>query len=395
MASITPILRPYVGKDGCQQIVIRVELAGRHRLIPTGHKVQARHWNGSEVVKHPDARIINSAIASKLAEIRRYFAECELRGQPVRIDLIASGRTSYSFTDYLRGRSVQYLAAGKQSIAEKGKIIMSQKVDRYVKELEAVYGRQVYFEDVTLDFLRQLEQSMIEAGNVENTRHQKFKRLGEFYAQAITEGKATGSNPFDAYKIPARPARKEKLSAEEIAAIENLELKPGPVNDARNLFLFSFYTKGQRFETCVTMRRDQVINGRIVIITNKGKDHMSVKIHSRLQGIIDQYPATGELLFPFIRELPTDPKGYLAVVGSQNTVFNRNLKTVAALAGIKKPLTFHIARHSFADQLSNVTDSISVVQAALGHESEKTTRLYLNSLKDERLDPEMEKLYGR
>lgn len=49
---------------------------------------------------------------------------------------------------------------------------------------------------------------------------------------------------------------------------------------------------------------------------------------------------------------------------------------------------------SFADQLSDLTDSISVVQAALGHSDERTTRIYLNALKDERLDPEMEKLYG-
>jgi site-specific recombinase XerD len=397
MPTITTMLNEaYADKNGLYPIIIRIAHNGLRRRISVGHKIEKKFWLDGQVSrKHPEAAQINAIIDQKTADIKRYLADCDLHGKPIHLDLIGSGRTSYSFTGYLRQRSVQYLAAGKSSIAEKGKIVMSQKVDRYVKELEAVASRQVFFEDVTLDFLRRLDQYLIECGNAENTRHQKFKRLGEFYDQAIAEGKATGSNPFDGYKIPKRDAKKEKLSPAEIAAIESLALKPGAVNDARNLFLFSFYTKGQRFETCVTMRRTQVADGRIMIITNKGKDHMSVKIHARLQAIIEQYQGDGELLFPFLDQLPTDPEDYLSAVGSQNTIFNRNLKTVAALAKIKKRLTFHIARHSFADQLSNLTDSVSIIQAALGHSDEKTTRIYLNALKDERLDPEMEKLYGK
>lgn len=396
MATVTVRLNDaHKDKNGLFPIIIRIEHLGKRKAVPVGHKVEEKFWKDGRVSsKHPDAMFINARIDEKKAEINRYLADCQLHGKPIHLDLIGSGRTSYSFSDYLRHRSAQYLAAGRASISEKGKVVMSKKVDRYVKELETVAARKVYFEDITLDFLRRLDQHLIECGNVENTRHQKFKRLGELYAQAISEGKASGANPFDGYKIPKRPASKQKLTLAEIRAIENLQLRHGSVNDARNLFLFSYYTKGQRFENCITMRRDQVIGGRLVIITNKGKDHMSVKIHSRLQAILDQYPGDGELLFPFIEQLPTDTKGYLAAVESQNTVFNRNLKVVAMHAEIKKPLTFHIARHSFADQLSNLTDSVSVVQAALGHSDEKTTRLYLNALKDERLDPEMEKLYG-
>lgn len=387
MASITPILNHYEDKKGKQQIVIRVEHEGRHRLIPVGHKVAASAFENSQVKsKYPDAAIINSAIASKLSSIRRYFADCDMKGVPVRLELVGTGKTTHSFTEYLDHRATQYQA--------KGKIIMKRKVERLAIELRACYGRnQVLFEEITGDGLRDLENWMIKNGNGNNTRHKKFKFLGEFFTHAIDEGKATGPNLFKKYKIEKKPVKKEKLSDADIKAIEELQLKPGAVADARNLFLFSYYAKGARFENCIMLTRDRFKEGRIYFRTNKGNDHISVKIHARLQAILEQYPGPG-FVFPFVSAVPKDPEAYIKLVGSRNVVVNRNLKTVAALAGIDKPLKFHIARHSFADHLMKKSRQISVVQESLGHADERITRMYINALGDEILDPEMDKLYG-
>lgn len=384
MATIKVMLNPYADKDGLSLIFVRVEHKGIRRKIPVD-KVAKKFWTGSQVSgKHPKALLINSTIASKEAEIKRYLADCQLHGKPVHLDLIGTGRASYSFTDYLRNRSKVYRAAGK--------IIMSKKVDRFVLELIECAGREVYFEEVTVDFLRKLEQKQIDNGNVENTRHKKFKFLGEFYGHAMIEGKAPAPNHFKAYKIAQKPVKKDKLTDAQIAAIESLQVA-GPVADARNLFLFSFYTKGQRFETCVTLRRNQVRNGRVYFRTNKGNSYLSVKIHDRLQAILSLYP-DGEMIFPFVKTIPADPEEYISVIGTQNTMVNKYLKVVATLAEIDTKLTFHIARHTFAYQLKKVTDNINVIQDSLGHSDQRTTQIYLKALEDDRLDAEMEKLYG-
>lgn len=270
---------------------------------------------------------------------------------------------------------------------------MRRKVERFAKELRLCFGREVFFEDMTPDNLRELENWQIDQENVENTRHKKFKFLDEFYGQAIAEGKAPASNPFNKHKIVTKPVKKEKLTDKEIKAIENLQLKPGAVNDARNLFLFSFYFKGMRFGNCIMLRREGVRDGRVYIRTSKGGKYISIKIHSRLQAILDIYPE-GEFVFPFVDNEPEDPEEYLKLVGSRNTIVNRNLKIVAALAEIKKELTFHTARHTFAYLLKQKTHSVLVIQDALGHSDSRTTEQYLKALDDEILDPEMEKLYG-
>lgn len=387
MATATTMLRTaYKSKDGTYQIVIRVIDGKRQRLISVGFKVQEKFWkNGQVIGKHNDAQLINAAIATKEAEIKRYLADCQLHGKPVHLDLIGTGRASYSFTDYLRHRATQYKASGK--------IIMERKVSRFAVELAGAAGREVYFEDVDLDFLRVLEQYQITNGNVENTRHKKFKFLSEFYSHAIQEGKATAPNPFKSYKIVTKPVNKDKLTHAEIKAIEGLRLAPGPVGDARNLFLFAYYAKGARFENCIMLRREDVRDGRIYFKTNKGNKFLSVKIHDRLQNILNLYPE-GEYVFPYVKEVPTGPKEHLKLVDSRNVIVNRNLKVVQGLAKIKTHLTFHLSRHTFAYHLKGVSDNINVISDALGHSDQRITMQYLKALEDTQLDGEMEKLYG-
>jgi integrase/recombinase XerD len=141
-------------------------------------------------------------------------------------------------------------------------------------------------------------------------------------------------------------------------------------------------------------RKKQIHAGRINIITNKSGKHISVLIHSRLQHILSQYKRSHDFIFPLISELPDDPQEYLSLIGSHNSVVNRNLKLLAGLCGIKTKLTFHIARHSMAYHLKNVTNNINVIQDALAHSNQNITQVYLKSLGDEVIDKEMEKLYG-
>jgi site-specific recombinase XerD len=127
---------------------------------------------------------------------------------------------------------------------------------------------------------------------------------------------------------------------------------------------------------------------------DKGKKFISVKIHSRLQAILDQYNGESSLVFPFITDIPEDPEQYLKTIDSQNVIVNRNLKVVAAVCGIKTNLTFHGARHTFAQHLKRNKADIYTIQESLGHSDIRTTQIYLESLGDEMLDKEMEKLYG-
>jgi site-specific recombinase XerD len=408
MATVKPLLDTrYQSKDKTYPIVVRVREGKSVRDIPTGWKIKDTDWKNNEVNrKHPDSAIINSRIDDLVTQAKQYIYECQRRNRPIKLDLIGKERDSYSWNEYLLHRADQY--------AKKEMIIMDRKVRRFDREFRVfktpgltyadllqdeklkrpLRGNQIYFDDINIDFLREFEAFLKNQGNGNNTRQKKFEFLGKFFNDAINEGKAHGINPFKQYKIQAKPVKKEKLTEAELTAIEELKLKPGAVNDARNLWLFSYYCKGNRFETCITCHRDRVKDGRVLFKTNKGNKFVSVKIHSRLQAIIDQYHGDTLYLFPYFKETPASKLEYIKKIDSLNVIVNRNLKAVANLAGITKPLTFHIARHTFAFHLKKKSDNVHVIKDALGHSRSSTTEQYLEALDDEYLDSHLDKLYG-
>jgi len=408
MATVKPHLDTrYKAKDGSYAILIRVRDGSKKRDISTGYKATIAQWAADKVnAKHPNARLVNAHIEHVVSQAMQYIAECNLHKRPIHLDLIGKARQSYSWNEYLLHRAEQY--------GQKEMIIMDQKCRRFDREFrvfntpgltfEDLYederlkrplrGNEIYLDELSPDLLRRFEAFLIKQGNGNNTRHKKFEFLGKFYTDAVNDKKAEDPNSFKQYKITTKPVKKEKLTQGEIKTIEGLRLKPGPVNDARNLFLFSYYCKGNRFETCITCKRDMIYNGRVNLKMNKGEKFISVKIHQRLQAIIDQYSGEGKFLFNYVKELPANKKEYKSVIDSLNVIVNRNLKIVADLAGITIPLTFHIARHTFAWHLKQTSDNIHVVKDSLGHSRSHTTEIYLQSLDDEFLDKEMDKLYG-
>jgi integrase/recombinase XerD len=386
MPTIKPMLDIRQRKSGTYPIVIYVYHRYKARYLPTDFRIEKKYWKKNEVVKHPDAAIINSRVAQLLNQVKQYFAECSLRGKPVDLRLLDRAKKNHSFTGYILDKSEQYL--------KKGMIVMYQKCRILVKNLEAFRG-PVAFDQIDTEFIHDLDAWFIGKGHSPKTRHAKLSLLRKFFNDAVDEGLTEGVNPFKKYSVRLKPVKREKLSPADIAAIENLILEPGPVNDARNLFLFAYYCKGQRFMTCVTVKKSAAQNGRIHFKTNKGEKFISVKIHDRLQKILDFYRDLPVFILPYVKELPRDKRDFINLMGNLNAEANACLKIVAALAGININLTFHIARHTFAFHLKQKTGNINVIQESLGHSDQRTTEIYLKALDDEFLDSELEKLYGK
>lgn len=383
MTAKAVLKKDYKSKDGTYPLKIRLTAGNFIKYYNTGYKLEEKYFANGIVKKHPDAPIINGIVSDLLNKAKIYFADCAINDRQIDLDKVFTKQTSTNFSDYLSHRGQQY--------KNKGKIIMWQKLSRYQKELDECFGK-LYLDEINSDKLRDLEIYMVKNGNKANTISKKFKILKQMFQGALDEGLHKGINPFKSYKIQTYPVKKGKLTLDEIKSIETLELA-GPYNDARNLFLFSYYAKGARFENCIFLQRKDIVDGRIMFHTNKGKKYLSVLISKKLQSILNQYP-NGNYVFPYIKETPADEFIYRSVKDSANTLVNSYLKVVAGLAQIKIPLTFHIARHSIAYHLKKTSTSIHVIKDVLGHSDTRTTEIYLQGLDDEYLDEEMKKIYG-
>ena len=85
------------------------------------------------------------------------------------------------------------------------------------------------------------------------------------------------------------------------------------------------------------------------------------------------------------------PKGYLLPIPGCDTV-NIHLKKIARLCGIQKTLTYHMARHTFASQMT-LSEGVSIesVSKMLGHSQIKTTQVYAET-SPERVFLDIEKI---
>ena len=109
-----------------------------------------------------------------------------------------------------------------------------------------------------------------------------------------------------------------------------------------------------------------------------------------MEQIVDQYSS---LSSPYLLSIIKDPTGntrkqYRNVL----TLINHNLKTIGKELGLTLPLTMYVARHSWASIARNEGIPISVISEGMGHDSERTTQIYLASLETQVIDKANKKI---
>lgn len=72
--------------------------------------------------------------------------------------------------------------------------------------------------------------------------------------------------------------------------------------------------------------------------------------------------------------------------------FNNDLKKIAEIVGIDKPLTSYVARHSFATNLKELGVSTDVISQSMGHQNVSITTAYLKDFDNEVIDDANERL---
>ena len=177
-------------------------------------------------------------------------------------------------------------------------------------------------------------------------------------------------NPFNQFQLKFDKYDRQFLTERELELIENTHYNNGRLERVKDCFIFSCYT-GLSYVDVKELSLNQLargIDGNYWIFTKREKTNETVKIPilPRALEIISKYKITSERL--------NDEK-VLPLCSNQKA--NSYLKEIADLCGIKKNLTFHMARHTFATTvtLSNGVP-IETVSKLLGHTKLSTTQIY-------------------
>lgn len=195
---------------------------------------------------------------------------------------------------------------------------------------------------------------------IDNTIAEYISKLRVFWRWCIKKGMVEG-DPFDDIVIKTQPAKKEYLTIEEL---KQLASTPTSLR-VRNPFLFACFT-GLRYCDVIRLRWKDVecVDGRTRIKFRQQKTRAQeyMDINSQAATLIGQRRNADDLIFP--------------CWSKASSLANSQLKSWVESAGIRKHISFHCSRHTFATMLLTLDTDIYTVSKLLGHSSVKTTQVY-------------------
>lgn len=408
MATITPILRTSkVGKDGLAPVWVRVSDTFGTRYMATGVKVLPKDWNEEKKVvrrSRSDHKDLNSIISKKVHEAEEAVRHALLKGEAPTAEGVKRA--------VRRGKRQDFFAFAEMVITRMERQGKADSARRYrhviTKKLKEVVPGPLPFDRIDVRLLREWETHMIEKGNQAATVATAFRAFRSIYNKGVAEGLADPSkSPFLRFRpAPVPQKRKEKLTDGEMRAIEEVELKEGgKACVARDAFVFAFYAAGMRWKDICLLRlgdfRRDGDGWRLHYTSAKSHDTFALKLPAQAAKIAKRYGLGNsgadpdDLLFPFLRgEKIKTPEQLRRLKDSRGVAVNKQLKKVAKKAGVEKNVSFHLARHSFADLARVRGIDLYTISKALGHADLKTTQHYLRGFDQEALDGAMKNLFG-
>lgn len=282
------------------------------------------------------------------------------------------------YLSFVRGRIDHFAKVGRQSASE--------KLQSALNSFLLFHGEgDVPWGDVDANLLEEYEGFLKAKGVCMNTVSFYMRTLRSAYNVAVKRGITLQQYPFSSVYTGIDKTLKRAVPLSVIRQIRNLDLAAVPVMDwARDLFLFSFYTRGMSFIDMSFLKKKDLQNGVLVYRRHKTHQQLCIKWEQQMQKIIDKYDTSNTpYLLPIIRDVRADAR--LQYKNAIHLV-NNKLKLIGMEIGLSIPLTTYVARHGWASIARCKNIPLATISEALGHESEKTTRIYLASLDTSAVD---------
>ena len=202
-----------------------------------------------------------------------------------------------------------------------------------------------------------------------NTAMKHLQRLRKMVTMAYHH-EWIPKDPFVRFKSSYVKKRREFLTREELQSIEDFQSSINRLNIVKDIFLFSCYT-GLSYIDITKLTMDNIgmdFDGNQWIETERQKTKTALKIPllNQAKDILKRY-----------QDHPKTVHSKTLLPRYSNQKLNSYLKEIADFCGIKKHLTFHIARHTFATTIT-LTNGVPIetVSKLLGHTKLATTQIY-------------------
>ncbi len=390
MTTISLKFRPSAvnGREG--SIYFSISHSRQNSQIRSGYKIFPDEWDNlrKSVTSTPKANrrliilSIRDALRRDLERLSRISRRIESEELTFRSgDIVEAYRQychEYSLFNFAQRIIVSLQAKGKIRTSET--YIAALRSFRKFRE-----NKDLLIDSLTPDIMESYQAWLTERGICQNSISFYNRILRAIYNRALENDLIMDLKPFRKVYTGIDKTSKRAIPLDLIRRIKHLDLSDQPGADfARDMFLFSFYTRGMSFIDMAFLKKSDLRQGHVTYRRRKTGQELKVEWTPEMQTILDKYPANETLyLLPIIRN-HRNAEHITYRQASYNV--NRNLKRIGRIVNLHIPLTMYVARHSWASAAQNKGIPINIISEGMGHENESTTRIYLAGLDSSKVD---------
>ncbi|MDB5024315.1 MAG: integrase [Mucilaginibacter sp.] len=375
-------------RDGKAPVFLGLAVGGKKNYIALKNfQAEVIHWDkvsGGGITTTKQGREINNYLDEVRLIIKGHYREMQLNGRTITIEALKD-----AFLGIVRevkpitfGELITYHNDQAKTLLAIGTMRHYLVTQRYLVKF---FGQHFNSSDINLTVLdyKFIADFELFLYNHKPKDHQKpmdtngvakhLIRLKKMVNLAI-KLKWLNSDPFAGFKLTRKRVDKDFLSEWEVKAIEKKHFELDRLRMVRDIFIFSCYT-GLSYVDMANLKPDNIVKG-----VDGEKWIQTARQKTLIPVNTPLLPKALEIIESYKNDYRAESKGTLFPVISNQKV-NSYLKEIADMCGVKKNLTFHVARHTFATTitLSNGVP-IETVSRMLGHNKLATTQIYARVL---------------
>ena len=381
------------------ELYARVTVNGKRTNIGLKRKVDIHLWdsiNKKAKGNTREAKEINNYINLVQSRLFNIYQDLKYKGELITPQLVKTlyngeninSKSLLELLEYHNRKIEKTLAPG--TIRNFG--ITENYVNRFLKQ--KLKTTDVNLNQLNYKFISDLEMFLVNyyqkghpGAMSHNTVMKHLQRLRKIVNLAY-QLEWIEKDPFIRWKPTFEQKQRDFLGQNELNNLETYHFPIDRLDRVRDLFVFSCYT-GISYSDIMGLTKNNLItgmDGKSWIATKRLKTKTTVRVPllEPAQKILDKYES-----HPVTMHSGT----LLPKITNEKT--NLYLKEIADAVGIKKNLTFHMARHTFATTvtLSNGVP-IEMVSKLLGHTKLATTQIYARVL-DKKVSEDIEQLRSK
>ena len=398
MISVKLKFRPSVNIDKEGSLVFQLIHGRLVRRITSKYKIFSSEWderNGCIILpmksspRYEQLSLIRFNVEWELRRINSIIRDTVVDGSQLCVDDVIS---RFLLCDDIKQSVFNFI---RTQIMHKQKLGKIRSSETYKSTLNSFMhfrkGVDLPFNMIDSELLELYEAQMRYRGLSRNTTSFYMRILRTNYKMAVEKGLTKDCHPFRHVYCGMDKTIKRSISFVEIKRIKDLDLSRKPIWDyARDMFIFSFCTRGMSFVDMAYLKKKDLHNGILTYRRKKTGQQLSIKWEQCMQEIIEKYPPNPtEYLLPIITSTDEDER---LQYRNSLTLVNRKLKILSVFVRSPHPLSMYVARHSWASIAKSKNIPLSIISEGMGHDSEATTQIYLASLDNSVVDKANEQI---